>query len=220
MRIDISVPARSRRSCSEVQVCGNLKRIARLATEFNCSYRLLAGRAPGKDTAGIRQKGEARMMKHSRRQVLRGAIALAVACAFSSGALPAIKNMAVVASAGSKLTDLPLAELVKLCKGGSKAWPDGKGFVLVLKNPDAPEMRVALTKLFGGTADIKAAIAKLNETHQVVKVVDTDDDLLRTVDATPGAIGIVDVYAINSSVKVLRIDGKLPFDVGYALKGN
>jgi hypothetical protein len=44
--------------------------------------------------------------------------------------------------------------------------------------------------------------------------------LLRTVDSTPGAIGIVDVYAINSSVKVLRIDGKLPFDVGYALKGN
>jgi hypothetical protein len=81
-------------------------------------------------------------------------------------------------------------------------------------------MHGALTKLFGGPADLKAAIAKLNETHQVVKVVDTDDDLLRTVDTTPGAIGIVDVYAINSSVKVLRIDGKLPFDVGYALKGN
>jgi len=160
------------------------------------------------------------MMKHSRRQVLRGAIALAVACAFSSGAVPAIKNMAVVASAGSKLTDVPLADLVKMCKGASKAWPDGKGFVLVLKNPDALEMRAALSKLFGGTADVRAAIAKLNETRQVVKVVDTDDDLLRTVDATPGAIGIVDVYAINSSVKVLRIDGKLPFDVGYALKGN
>jgi hypothetical protein len=220
LRIDISAPARSRRSCSEGQVCGNLKRIARLATEFNCSYRLLAGRAPGQDTAGIHQKGEVGMLKHSRRQVLRGAVALAVACAFSSGAVPAIKNMAVVASAGSKLTDVPLADLVKMCKGASKAWPDGKGFVLVLKTPDAPEMRAALTKLFGGTADVRAAIAKLNETHQVVKVVDTDDDLLRTVDATPGAIGIVDVYAINSSVKVLRIDGKLPFDVGYALKGN
>jgi hypothetical protein len=152
--------------------------------------------------------------------VLRGAIALAVACAFSSGAVGAIRNMAVVTSAGSKLTDVPLTDLVKMCKGASKAWPDGKGFVLVLKTPDSPEMRAALTKLFGGTADVKAAIAKLNETHQVVKVVDTDDDLLRTVDATPGAIGVVDVYAINSSVKVLRIDGKLPFDVGYALKGN
>ena len=54
----------------------------------------------------------------------------------------------------------------------------------------------------------------------LVQIVDTDNDLLRTVGATPGAVGIVDVYAINSSVKVIRIDGKLPFDVGYALKGN
>ena len=100
------------------------------------------------------------MQKHCRRQVLRGAIALTVAAAFSRGAVPAIKNMAVVTSAGSKLADVPLAELVKMCKGASKVWPDGKGFVLVLKNPDAPEMRVALTKLFGGTADVKAAIAK------------------------------------------------------------
>jgi hypothetical protein len=54
LRIDISLRARSRESCSEGQVCGTLKRIARLATDFNCSYRLLAGRAAGKDTAGIR----------------------------------------------------------------------------------------------------------------------------------------------------------------------
>jgi ABC-type phosphate transport system substrate-binding protein len=82
-------------------------------------------------------------------------------------------------------------------------------------------MHAALTKLFGGgTVEAKAAIAKLNETRQAVRIVDSDDELLRTVDSTPGAIGIVDVYAINSSVKVLRIDGKLPFDVGYALKGN
>ena len=54
----------------------------------------------------------------------------------------------------------------------------------------------------------------------VVRIVESDDDLLRTVEATPGAVGILDVYAINSTVKVLRVDGKLPFDVGYALKGN
>jgi hypothetical protein len=91
----------------------------------------------------------------------------------------------------------------------------------VLKNPDAPDMHIALQKLFGGgVSDAKVAIAKLNETRQTVKIVDSDDDLLRTVGATPGAVGIVDVYSINSSVKVLRIDGKLPFDVGYALKGN
>lgn len=160
------------------------------------------------------------MQENSRRKLLRGAIALAALAAFSASAVPAIKNMAVVASSSSKLADVPLADLVKMCKGTTKAWPDGKNFVLVLRNPDAPEMHGVLLKLFGGATDAKAAIAKLNESHQTVKIVDSDDEVLRTVDSTPGAIGIVDVYAINSSVKVLRIDGKLPFDVGYALKGN
>lgn len=53
-----------------------------------------------------------------------------------------------------------------------------------------------------------------------MKIVENDEDLLRTVEATAGAVGIIDVYSINSSVKVLRLDGKLPFDLGYALKGN
>lgn len=154
-------------------------------------------------------------------KLLRGgfaAILFALAC---TPAVPAIKNMAVVASAGSKLADVPLTELVKYCKGSAKAWPDGRNFVIVLKNPDLPEMRVALQKLFGGgAAEARLAIAKLNETRQAAVIVDSDDDLLRAVDTTPGAVGIVDVYSINSSVKVLRVDGKLPFDVGYALKGN
>ena len=161
------------------------------------------------------------MSKLSSVKLLRGgfaAILVALAC---TPAVPAIKNMAVVASAGSKLADVPLTELVKYCKGSAKAWPDGRNFVIVLKNPDLPEMRVALQKLFGGgAAEARLAIAKLNETRQAAVIVDSDDDLLRAVDKTPGAVGIVDVYSINSSVKVLRVDGKLPFDVGYALKGN
>jgi len=161
------------------------------------------------------------MCKLSSVKLLRGgfaAILFALAC---TPAVPAIKNMAVVASAGSKLADVPLTELVKYCKGSAKAWPDGRNFVIVLKNPDLPEMRVALQKLFGGgAAEARLAIAKLNETRQAAVIVDSDDDLLRAVDTTPGAVGIVDVYSINSSVKVLRVDGKLPFDVGYALKGN
>ena len=146
------------------------------------------------------------------------AILFGLAC---TPVVPASKNMAVVASAGSKLADVPLTELVKYCKGSAKAWPDGRNFVIVLKNPDLPEMRVALQKLFGGgAAEARLAIAKLNETRHSAVIVDSDDDLLRAVDTTPGAVGIVDVYSINSSVKVLRVDGKLPFDVGYALKGN
>lgn len=139
----------------------------------------------------------------------------------AGSAAPAIKNMAVVASASSKLQDVALAELAKLCKGTQKTWPDGRSFTLVMRDPESPELRVAVQKLFGvAPGEVKTAIAKLNETRAVVRIVDSDEDLLRTVEATPGAVGVLDVYAINSAVKVLRIDGKLPFDVGYALKGN
>ena len=148
-------------------------------------------------------------------------VALLMAGMAAVPALPAVKSLAVIMSAGSKLQDVPLADLVKMCKGTQKAWSDGRSFTLVMKDPESPEMHVASQKLFGvAPGDLKASITKLNESRQVVKIVDTDEELLRTVEATPGAVGILDVYAINSSVKVLRVDGKLPFDVGYVLKGN
>lgn len=157
-------------------------------------------------------------------QKLKGLRTAAILCSFllsAGAALAGIKNMAVVVPAGSKLTDVPLADLMKLCKGTQKTWPDGKNFILVMRDPESPEMRVAAQKLFGAApSEIKAIIAKLNESRLTVKIVDNDEDLLRTVEATPGAAGIIDVYAINSSVKVLRVGGKLPFDIGYALKGN
>src|SRR2546421_616983 len=152
---------------------------------------------------------------------LRIAALLSIGAMAGGASLAAIKNMAVVISAGSKLSDVPLADLARMCRGTQKTWPDGKNFILVIKNPEAPEMRVAVQKLFGdASGDPKAAIAKLNESHLTVKTVSSDEDLLRTVEATPGAVGILDGYSINSSVKVLRVDDKLPFDMGYALKGN
>jgi hypothetical protein len=134
---------------------------------------------------------------------------------------PAIKNIAVVMSAGTKIDDVQLSELMKLCKGVQKTWIEGKSFTLVMTDPSSPDMHAAVLKLFNmSPADLKTALPKINETRVVVRIVDADTDLLHTVAEIPGAVGIVDVYAINSSVKVIRVDGKLPFDVGYALKGN
>jgi hypothetical protein len=152
---------------------------------------------------------------------LRAAAVLCFMGVLATPAVSSIKNWAVVGSAGSKLQDIPLADLARFCKGTQKTWSDGKNFTLVIKDPESPEMKVAIQKLFGlAPNEMKAMIAKLNELRQVVKIVDSEADLLRTVEATPGAVGVVDVYSINSSVKVLRVDGKLPFDLGYALKGN
>lgn len=135
--------------------------------------------------------------------------------------LAAMKNWAVIVAAGSKLQDVALADLSKYCKGTQKSWPDGRSFTLVVRNPDSPEMRGALEKLLaGGAAEAKPGAMKLGEARSVLKVVESDEELIRVVGSTPGAVGLVDVYSINSSVKVLRVDGKLPFDAGYSLKVN
>ena len=51
-------------------------------------------------------------------------------------------------------------------------------------------------------------------------VVNSDEDLVNKVASIPGAVGVVDVYAINSSVAVVKIAGKLPLQPGYLLHGN
>lgn len=136
----------------------------------------------------------------------------------------AAKNLAVVVATSSKLQGVTLANLAKLSKGSVKAWPDGKNFTLVMMDPDLPEMQPVVQKIFNMTpAEVRQAIAKLNEARPqqpYVRIVTSEEEILRTVAATPGAVGIVDVYAINATVKVLRVDGNLPFDQGYVLKGS
>src|SRR6266403_687095 len=119
-------------------------------------------------------------MKNTNRRVhgLRIAAMLCAGVLLAGSAAPAIKNMAVIASAGSKLQDVPLAELAKLCKGTQKTWADGRSFTLVMRDPESPDMHVAVQKLFGVPAsDVKSTIAKLNETRAVVRVVESDEDL-------------------------------------------
>ena len=51
-------------------------------------------------------------------------------------------------------------------------------------------------------------------------IVDSNAAMLTAVRNTPGAIGLIDVFSITQEVKVLKIDGKLPVEYGYILRGN
>ncbi len=159
-------------------------------------------------------------MRVARKRVI-GTVLVCLAAMWVEAALPAVKKLAVVTSTSSPLQDVAIANLVKLCNGSQKTWPNGETFTLVIEDPGSPDMSVAVKKLLGTTGDnAKAAIAKLNGARQIVKIVASDEELLETVVATPGSIGIVDLYAVNSAVKVLKIDGRLPFDLDYELKSN
>jgi len=68
---------------------------------------------------------------------------------------------------------------------------------------------------------LKAFVAAANEGRSTPAFViaDSDDVVLKMVASTAGAVGICDVYTINSSVNVLKVDGKMPLEPGYLLHG-
>ena len=67
-----------------------------------------------------------------------------------------------------------------------------------------------------GIDEFKALLAA----HKTgVIIVPSEEELLKSVESIPGAVGLVDVYSINGTcARVLKVDGKLPLEQGYFLK--
>jgi hypothetical protein len=134
------------------------------------------------------------------------------------GVSAAAKQLAVVVDKSNTLAGMSVNDLVKVFKFDNRKWPDGRGVVLVVLDPSSPEMKVVAEKLYHMPSDdMKALLAS----HRAgVIVVSSEEQLLKSVETIPGAVGIVDVYSINSHVNVLKVDGKLPLEQGYFLKGS
>jgi hypothetical protein len=152
-------------------------------------------------------------------------IGLTVALLMAGGtALAHAKDVALIANKGSAVTSVSMPDLVKLCKAQTPHWPDGKAVTLVVRDPSSTDMRMVLEKVYGMSSQaVNELISTVNHgkgSHPMIIVVSSDDDLVHKVAATPGAVGLVDVYAINSSVDVMKVAGKLPFEQGYPLHGN
>ncbi|HEX6906208.1 MAG TPA: hypothetical protein VF154_06355 [Terriglobales bacterium] len=134
------------------------------------------------------------------------------------------KDMALISNKGNNLKGLTLPDLVKICKGQLGRWSNGRPVTLVTRAPASPDMRVVLQKVYGMTADeVNDLITAANHgrtDHPAIVVVNSDDAVVKRVEATPGGVGLVDVYSITGGIDVLRVGGKLPLEPGYLLHGN
>ena len=93
-----------------------------------------------------------------------------------------------------------------------------------MRAPSTPEMKLLLEKIYEvSEPQVKEIVATANHGrmgHPAIMIVDSDEELVNKVASIPGAVGVVDVYAINSSVAVVKLAGKLPLEPGYLLHGN
>jgi hypothetical protein len=133
------------------------------------------------------------------------------------------RDIALVSNKENRVDAVSLPDLVKICKGQSSRWPDGKPVTLVIRDPASSEMQLVLQKIYEmPKEDVLALIASANHnrlSHPAILVEDSDAALVKKVAALAGAVGLVDVYAISGSITVLRVGGKLPLEAGYALHG-
>jgi ABC-type phosphate transport system substrate-binding protein len=121
-------------------------------------------------------------------------------------------HMAVVTNKENNVSNVTAAHLAKLFRSEVKKWPDGKTVVLVLHKDSAGESETMerLNKM--SASEWKAVIAAHKDSIQIA---DSDADVLKIVQSMPGAIGLIDVRSIDSTITVVRVDGKLPMESGY-----
>ena len=128
------------------------------------------------------------------------------------------RQLAIVADKANATSNLTAAELVKIFTAHSRNWPDGKPVKVVMRDPSSADMQLVLRKLFNMTPE--QAHDFIQAHHDAIMVADSDDAVLRFVSTSHGAIGVVDLYSLTQDVNVVKIDGKLPVEQGYLLRGN
>jgi hypothetical protein len=149
-----------------------------------------------------------------------------IVCLFllASVSLAAARDLALISNKANTVSVLTFADLVKVCKAQTSHWPDGKAVTLVMRAPSAPEAKILLEKVFemppSGVQELIASANRGRMGHPAIVVAASDEELVNKVASLPGAVGIVDVYSINSAVAVLKVAGKLPLEPGYLLHGN
>jgi ABC-type phosphate transport system substrate-binding protein len=121
-------------------------------------------------------------------------------------------HMAVVVSKQNGVSAVSSAQLSKIFLAETKKWPDGK------------RVQVVLHKALNGESITLQRLNKMSaqQWHNWIAahkdsltLVDSDDDVLHSVEHTPGAVGLVDVRSVNDHVTIIRVDGKVPMEAGY-----
>ena len=121
-------------------------------------------------------------------------------------------HTAVVVNKDNSIDNLSSANLIKIIRGETKKWPNGTNVVVVLHR-DSPSEDETLQRLNNMSPEQWKAFRAAHRSSLLL--VDTDADVLRIVQAEPGAIGLIEVHSLDNSVNLVHVDGKLPMEYGY-----
>ena len=120
-----------------------------------------------------------------------------------------------------QVSDLSTGQLRRIFLADQQFWPDKSRIVLLVRAPEADERKMVLDRIYemNESQFRKYWIAKIfrAEVAALPKIVFSSNMAQELVTAIPGSITFIPSSEIDSSIKVLSIDGLLPDQPGYSL---
>jgi ABC-type phosphate transport system substrate-binding protein len=131
----------------------------------------------------------------------------------------AYPQVAVIVNRGNPVVNLSSDQLQRLYLGASTTFPNG-GAVVLLEYPPARRVFYESLLQMSELAVTRHWIGVLfrGENASALRAIDGAEALRRAVAETPGALAFITVAAVDSTVKVVTVDGRHPRDPGYPLR--
>lgn len=156
--------------------------------------------------------------------IRRSRLALFAAALFACSASIAAESaaIAIVVHRSAPADDLSMQQLRSIFLADQQFWDDRTRITLLVRAPKSDERDFVLNRIYQMSEPQfrQYWIAKMfrAEIPRGPKIVFSTDMTLDLVVAIPGSISFMRASEVNDSVKVVRIDGKLPNEDGYPLK--
>ena len=131
------------------------------------------------------------------------------------------EGLAIIVNQSNPVENFSSAELRKVFLGEKSHWTNGRRITLVMMDP-GPERKTVLRDIYHmNENDLSNHFIRGLFTGEVFvspKTLATPVEVRKFVFNVPGAIGYLRAADVDSSVKVVRIDGRLPDDKEYKLR--
>jgi ABC-type phosphate transport system substrate-binding protein len=143
---------------------------------------------------------------------------IALVCCACTATTVYAKQLVIVTDKDSTTTNIKASDLANIFNAHTRTWQDGKTIQIVMRDPSTEDAQLVLRRILNMTTD--QARTFIQSHHGVIIVASSDVAILHFVANNRGSIGVVDLYSLTKDVQVVKIDGKLPLEPGYLLKGN
>jgi len=130
-------------------------------------------------------------------------------------------ELAVIVNSDNPVTSMTTQELRRVIIGDETHWKNDKDIVLLMRTQGSAERNTLLHAVnVEDSAYRKAWLAKINsgDVASGPAEVFTSGQAVSLVAGSNKSVAVVDASSVRSTVKVVRIEGRLPGESGYPLR--